>query len=49
VFGGTGVGGGSVGQTTNLGYASAASFIMNVLVLGVTGLQLYFTRQRNRA
>lgn len=49
VFGGTGVGGGSTGQTINLGYASAASFIMNVLVLSITMLQLYITRQRNRA
>lgn len=49
VFGGTGVGQQSAGVTINLGYASAASFIMNILVLGVTFIQLYFTRQRNRA
>jgi ABC-type sugar transport system permease subunit len=48
VFGGTGVGNQASGITVNLGYASAASFVMNILVLGITGLQLYFTRQRNR-
>lgn len=46
VFGGSGVGGGSTGVTVNLGYASAASFIMNILVLCVTFLQLMVTRQR---
>lgn len=48
-FGGGTSGGGGAAQAINLGYASAASFIMNVLVLGITVVQLIITRQRNRA
>jgi ABC-type sugar transport system permease subunit len=49
-FGATNAGSASTGggQMINLGYASAAGFIMNLMVLGVTLLQLFFTRQRNR-
>jgi ABC-type sugar transport system permease subunit len=36
------------GTTVNLGYASAASFIMNILILSITLGQLLITRQRNR-
>jgi len=36
------------GTTVNLGYASAASFIMNILILSITLGQLLITRQRTR-
>jgi ABC-type sugar transport system permease subunit len=41
-------GGGRNASPANLGYASAASFFMNLLVLGVTLIQLFFVRRANR-
>jgi len=39
---------GRASSPANLGYASAASFIMNVLILGVTMIQLYIVNRTNR-
>lgn len=38
---------GRASSPANLGYASAGSFIMNMLVLGVTMIQLYIVRRAN--
>jgi raffinose/stachyose/melibiose transport system permease protein len=38
---------GGVGRTPNVGYASAASVFMNILILGITLAQWFFTRNLN--